>query len=178
MFFRTEFQYMSDRSARDRWEDDRTTFQRIYDVVVGTTGWLDAQGFAERAACSETGARQALEQLVEMGIADRRDGRPATYRRNDAYLRWKRVEALAHEHTLEELRQRLDDLVAEDEAFQERFGVPDPDAVASADLPEDHEALQERWEALAEWRTVRRDVRILRQAAHRAEARKRDGAPA
>lgn len=169
---------MSDRSARERWEDDRTTFQRVYDVVVGSTEWLDAGGFADLAACSETGARRALEQLVEMGIADRRDGRPATYRRNDAYLRWKRVEALAREHAPEELRERLDDLVTEDEAFQAEFGVPDPDAVASADLPDDHAALEARWRDLSEWRTVRRDVRILRQAVHRAETRRRDGAPA
>lgn len=162
---------MSDPDAAARWQDDRTTFQRLYDVLVGSQSFRTAQEFAERAACSETAARGALEQLSEMGIAERRDGRPAGYRRNGSYLRWKRVEALAGEHGAEELQDRLEDLLAEDAAFQEEYGVPEPDAVSTADLPvDDHDGLHERWEDLSEWRTVRRDVRILRRAVERARA--------
>ena len=166
---------MSDTSAADRWRNDRTTFQRVYDVLVGSPAVLTASDVADRADCSETGARQALEQLSEMGIAERRDGRPVGYRRNDAYLRWKRVESLAREHGPEELRERVDELVAEDEAFQEAYGVPDPAAVSTNHLPvEDHDALHERWEELSEWRTVRRDIRVLRRAVERAETRADD----
>lgn len=161
---------MSDTSAADRWQDDRTTFQRVYDVLVGSQSFLTAQEFAERAVCSATAARNALEQLSEMGIAERQDGRPATYRRNDAYFRWKRIESVAREHSLEELQERIDELIAEDEAFQEEYGVPDPDAVSTADLPVDeHDALHERWEDLSTWRTIRRDIRILRRAVERSE---------
>ena len=60
---------MSDMSAADRWQDERTTFQRVYDVLVGSHSFLTAQGFADRAECSETAARNALEQLAEMGVA-------------------------------------------------------------------------------------------------------------
>jgi predicted ArsR family transcriptional regulator len=170
---------MGDPSTRDRWEEDRTTFQRIYDVVLGTQEYQSATAFADHASCSETAARRALEQLAEMGIADRREGRPATYRRNEAYLTWKRVESLAREHTPETLRSRLDELVADDQDFQQRLGVPDPDAVTVADLPvDDHETAEQRWEALSEWRTVRRDIRVLRRAVQRAEARVDDGTPA
>ena len=158
-------------SSRARWREERTTFQRVYDVLLGTRTFLTAEEFAERADCSETGARKALEQLSEMGIADRRKGRPAGYRRNDSYLQWKRVETLAREHSPGELRRRVDDLLAEDEAFQERYGVPEPDAVSFDDVPvDDHDAHHERWADLNEWRTVRRDVRILRRAVQRAEA--------
>ena len=167
---------MSDTSAADRWQDERTTFQRVYDVLVGSQSFLTAQEFAERAACSETAARNALEQLAEMGVAERRDGRPARYRRNDSYVRWKRVELLAREHSPDELKDRLDDLVAEDEASQDEYGVPDPDAVSTADLPvDDHDAIQERWEDLSEWRTVRRDIKLLRRAVERAHGRVDDG---
>jgi len=166
---------MTDGAAADRWTDDRTTFQRVYDVILGTPTYLTAPEIAERSDCSETGARKALEQLAEMGIAERRDGRPASYRRNDAYLTWKRVESLAREHEPEELRERVHRLIEEDEAFQERFGVPDPDAVATGDVAvDDQEALEGHWDALGEWRTVRRDVRVLRRAVQRAETR-RDG---
>ena len=167
---------MSDTSAADRWQDDRTTFQRVYDVLVGSQSFLTAQGFADRAECSETAARNALEQLSEMGVAERRDGRPVRYRRNDSYFRWKRVESLAREHSPDELQDRLDDLIAEDEAFQDKYRVPDPDAVSTADLPvDDHDALQERWEDLSEWRTVRRDIKLLRRAVERAHGRVDDG---
>jgi predicted ArsR family transcriptional regulator len=167
---------MSDISAADRWQDERTTFQRVYDVLVGSQSFLTAQEFAERAACSETAARNALEQLAEMGVAERRDGRPARYRRNDSYFRWKRVESLAHEHSPDELQDRLDDLIAEDEVFQDKYRVPDPNAVSTADLPvDDHDALQERWEDLSEWRTVRRDIKLLRRAVERAHGRVDDG---
>jgi DNA-binding GntR family transcriptional regulator len=70
---------MSDPGAASRWQDDRTTFQRVYDILVGTRSFLTAPEFANRAACSETAARDALKQLAEMGIADRQDGRRARY---------------------------------------------------------------------------------------------------
>lgn len=163
---------MTETESRDRWQDERTTFQRVYDVLVGAREYLTAAEFAERAACSETAAREALEQLSEMGIAERRDGRPTGYRRNDSYFRWKRVESLAREYAPEELRRRVEELIEEDETYQDRYGVPEPAAVTTADLPvEDRDALEDRWDDVAEWRTVRRDVRILRRAVQRAEAR-------
>lgn len=167
---------MSDASADSQWQEDRTTFQRVYDTLVGTKEFTSAQGVAERVDCSETGAREALEQLTEMGIAQRREGRPVGYRRNESYLRWKRVESLAREHTAEELRARVADLVSEDEAFQDRYGVPDPDAVSTEGVPvDDHAAVENRWEDLSEWRTVRRDIRVLRRAIERADHRSDSG---
>jgi len=162
---------MTPANEADRWQGDRTTFQRVYDVLVATREFLTAPEFAERADCSENGARRALEQLAEMGIASRRDARPARYRRNDSYVTWRRVESLAHEYTAEELRERIAELIGDDGAFQEAYGVPDPEAVSTDDLPvDDHEALHERWEDLQEWRTVRRDIRLLRRAVQRAES--------
>lgn len=167
---------MTGTSASDRWQEDRTTFQRVYDVLVGSQAFLTAGEFAEEANCSETGARKALEQLSEMGIAERRDGRPAGYRRNDSYFRWKRIELLAREHSPDELRTRVDELVEEDARFQETYGVPDPDAVSTADVAvDDHDALHDYWEDLSEWRTVRRDIRVLRRAVERAETRADNG---
>jgi len=167
---------MSDTSAADRWQDERTTFQRVYDVLVGSQSFLTAQEFADRAECSETAARNALEQLAEMGVAERRDGRPARYRRNDSYFRWKRVESLAREHSSNDLKNRIEELVAEDEAFQDEYGVPDPDAVSTADLSiDDHDTVHDRWEDLSEWRTVRRDIKLLRRAVERVHSNADDG---
>jgi len=167
---------MSNTSATDQWQNDRTTFQRVYDILVGTQSFLPVQEFADRGDCSETAARDALEQLVEMGIAQRRDGRPARYQRNNSYFRWKRIESLTREHSPDELQDRLETLIAEDKTFQEEYGVPEPDAVSTTDLPvSDHDAIHDRWEDLSEWRTVRRDIRLLRQAIDRAQSHADDG---
>ncbi|MWV41789.1 hypothetical protein [Natrialba sp. INN-245] len=161
------------RSAATDWSNDRTTFQRVYDMLVGTTDSAAAQQFAEWADCSENGARQALEQLVEMGIATRTDTRPATYRRNPSYFRWKRIERLADDHDVSELRARLEELLEDDQELQEKYGVPEPDAVAVDDDADatDHETLHERWGDLSEWRTIRRDITLLQRAVQRAESR-------
>ncbi|PCR90624.1 DUF7342 family protein [Natrinema ejinorense] len=166
---------MSDRfeSAETPPEDrsgDRTTFQRVYDCLVGTTEPASAEEFASRADCSENGARRALEQLVEMGIADRSNERPALYRRNQSYFRWKRVETHVRDHSASELRTRLEELIDADRERQERYGVPEPDAVVPDDSIEDHETLHDRWEDLTEWRTIRRDITLLKRAVQRAES--------
>jgi len=153
-----------------QWETDRTTFQRVYDVLAGTTEPVSAQQFSEWAACSENSARQALEQLVEMGIAKQTETRPALYQRNPSYFKWKRVERLAREHSSSELRARLEDLLETDQELQEKYDVPDPDAVVVTDEPaEDHDMLHDRWDDLTEWRTVRQDITILKRAIQRTE---------
>ena len=158
--------------ARRRWREDRTTFQRVYDVVTGLTEYAPVGDVADRAACSDDGARDALSQLVEMGVAEKRDGRPATYRRNESYFRWRRVEELSRDHSAADLRARVEELLEEDEAFQERFDTPDPDAISPTAFESvDHEAVHERWDAVSRWRSVRNDVAVLQQAVHRAEQR-------
>lgn len=156
--------------ARSRWRETRTTFQRVYDVVTGITDYEDASDVAALADCSTDGARDALSQLVEMGIAEKREGRPAEYRRNESYFRWRRIETLARDNTAAELRDEVDALLQEDREFQERLGVTDPAAVPPASFEtSDHDEIHDRWDALTRWRSVRRDVEILQRAAHRAD---------
>ncbi|MFC6734432.1 MULTISPECIES: hypothetical protein [unclassified Haladaptatus] len=163
--------------AAEQWRTDRTTFQRVYDVLVGTDEPASAQQFAEWADCSENGARQALQQLTEMGIADKTDTRPATYTRNTSYLRWKRVEQLAREQSPSDLRARVEELISEDQSFQATYGVPEPDAVVTTETAvADHEMLHQQWEDLSDWRTIRRDIQVIQQAVHRAEALRDDRA--
>lgn len=45
----------TDTTAADQWREDRTTFQRVYDLIVGSLTVLTAQEVAERADCSEPG---------------------------------------------------------------------------------------------------------------------------
>lgn len=157
-------------SAQRQWREDRTTFQRVYDVLTGVTEYKEVDTIADRAACSVDGARNALRQLLEMGIATKRGTRPAEFRRNDSYFRWKRIETLADEHSPSHLRERLTALIDEDTQFQEQFAVPDPNAVPSTQLSgTDHERVHEQLASLSRWRTVRYDIELLQEAITRAE---------
>ena len=159
------------KDARARWRAERTTFQRVYDIVTGLNDFVTAKEVGTRADCSTDGARTALTQLVEMGIAERRGERPVEYRRNESYLRWKRIESLARDHSPAELREELDALLAEDQSLQERFDTSSPDAVSpSVFESEDHKTIHERWDALSRWRSVRSDLEIVQRAIHRAES--------
>lgn len=165
-----------DTEAQRRWKKDRTTFQRVYDVITGVTDYARASVISERADCSPDGARNALTQLAEMGVVDQRGSRPAEYRRNESYFRWKRVETLANDHSHAELRERLDQLLEEDSDLQRSFGVPDPDAVAVARIEDgDHAAIHDQLKSLSRWRTVRRDIELLQRAVSRSDTRQRDG---
>ncbi|MDB9249116.1 hypothetical protein PN419_08835 [Halorubrum ezzemoulense] len=162
--------------TRQQWKRDRTTFQRVYDVITGVTEYTGASGIADRADCSTDGARDALTQLAEMGVVDHREGRPAEYRRNESYFQWKRVERLADEHTHAELREHLDQLLEEDADFQRSFSVPSPDSVDIARIEGgEHAAVHDRLESLSRWRTVRHDIELLQRAVSRAADRHRDG---
>ncbi|GGM75330.1 hypothetical protein J2752_002843 [Halarchaeum rubridurum] len=163
----------ADSDARSRWTAERTTFQRVYDVVTTLSSYETVSEIAEQAACSTDGARDALTQLVEMDIVETRGSRPAEYRRNEAYFRWKRIEDLARDHTPSELRTQIDELIEEDETLQERFDAPSPAAVSPSEFEDvDHEAIHDRWDALNRWRSIRHDIEVLQQAAHRAEQRR------
>lgn len=156
--------------ARDHWTEDRTTFQRVYDVMTGVTEYATASTVADRAACSTDGARDALAQLVEMGIVEQQDGRPVEYRRNNSYFRWKRIDELATEHSATSLRSQLEDLLAEDEAFQEQFDAPNPDSISPTEFETtDHDQIHDRLDAVRRWRSTRNDIEVLQQAIHRAE---------
>ena len=80
----TEQSPLSDTATAHRqWCKERTTFQRVYDVLTGMTEYKRVDAIAERAECSVDGARNALTQLLDMGIATQRGNRPAEFRRND-----------------------------------------------------------------------------------------------
>jgi len=161
--------------ARTQWRTERTTFQRVYDIISGLSEYTQVSNIAEHADCSTDGARDALKQLVEMGVVETRGSRPAEYRRNDAYFRWKRIETLASEHTPDELTTKIEALAAEDASLQERFDAPAPDAITPALLEDgSHEEIHETLDTIARWRTVRDDLTVLRRAAHRAAQHRDD----
>jgi len=57
---------------------------------------------------------------------------PATYRRNQEYLNWRRVQQIRHQYSPDELVMFLENEVEREETYSERFNVESPADVSIA----------------------------------------------
>jgi len=145
---------------RESWDENKTTRDRVYEVAIQLYDPASAAAVAERADCSADAARDHLEWFREVGILERIGDRPATYRRNESYFEWKRANELRERLDAEERGERIERLAAEDAEYRERYDADGPkDVDALEEAP--HEQLHEIWGDLTEWRTVRRELRLL-----------------
>lgn len=164
-----EFDPTPSDDAGVRWPADADTFDRVYDVVLGTSELTPSAEIADLADCSPNAAKKHLDRLVEMGIARAdADATPIRYARDDAYLEWQEARRIARELTVEEIVDRVRELEAEREAFEERFDASDPTAASAFD-GDDHASIHERMEALGDWQATVRDVRIYELARRIAD---------
>lgn len=162
---------------RATWSESQDARERVQSVAVALREPATATTVSNRADCAPNTARKHLDDLAELGVVRRVDTERGTrYVRNEAYLRWRRADDLASNHTIEVLLDRLADLEDREEAFQRRFDAPSPDAV---EIPADasHVDIESRLDALTEWATVREAIarhreaiRIARQGDRRASA--------
>jgi len=160
---------------RATWPESQDTRERVQSVAAALREPATAATVSNRADCAPNTARKHLDDLAGLGVIRRLDTERGTrYVRNEAYLRWRRADDLASNHAIEVLLNRLADLEDREEAFQQRFDAPTPDAVG---IPADgsHADIESRLDALAEWATVREAIarhreaiRIARQSDHRA----------
>ncbi|RJT04748.1 winged helix-turn-helix domain-containing protein [Halococcus sp. IIIV-5B] len=149
---------------RQRWSENTDTFGRVYDVLVGVTEPTSYREIAEIADCSPNAAKKHLDRLAEMGIARaNRQSRPAQYERNDGYFEWQDANRLADEFTIEELIDRVRELEDRREQFEQRFGTTDPTAVSVFEH-DDHDTVHERMDAISEWQSIERDIRLYELA--------------
>ncbi|WP_114579218.1 winged helix-turn-helix domain-containing protein [Saliphagus sp. LR7] len=146
--------------VRHRWHESTDTFGRVYDTILGITDPTPYSEIAEIADCSPNAAKKHLERLAEMGIvrADR-ESRPARYERNDGYLEWQEASRLAQELSLEEIIERVRRLEDRQDEFEERFETTDPASVSVFDQ-DDHDLIHERMDAISEWQSIDRDIRL------------------
>lgn len=148
---------------RPNWPDDADTFDRVYDVALGLGEPTSYGDVADLAECSPNAAKKHLDRLVEMGIvrADT-EARPAHYERNDSYLELQEANRIAADLTVDEIVDRVRDLEAERERYEERFDAVDPKTVSVFD--DDHETVHERMQAVSEWQGIDRDIRLYELA--------------
>lgn len=141
--------------------------ERLFDVVLQLREPTKVSTVAERADCDPETARDYLGWFASMGVVRAFEGRPARYERNDAYLRWRRVEQVRATRSADEIAAELADVLDDLEAYRERFDADDPDEVSLVELSRERPT-EEAWEALSEWRTLRRRAEVL-DAARRED---------
>ncbi len=143
----------------DRTRDD------FFDAVLGLDGPTTAGDVAALAGRGVDAAREYLEWFERMGIVTQVTESPATYKRNQSYLNWRRVQRLRENHTSEELLGYLQTELKRTEEFEDEFGVTTPGEISIAEYAAatDH-SIEEVWERLSSWKTARRRVTLLERA--------------
>lgn len=154
-----------DIGLRDDWDEtvaDRTVKERVYEVTTKLTEPTAVSVIADRADCTKEGARSHLAWFVEMGILRKTADNPALFERNEAYFEFRRITELVRRHeTVDEIDAALEDYRARDAELAEYYDESAPELVVLAGVDDRFEAAHDR---LAEWRTVRRRIRELKEA--------------
>lgn len=146
---------------------DHPIRERMFDVILQLRTPTKVSEIAERAACDTETARDYLDWFASMGMIQEYEGRPVRYRRNDAYLQWRRIEQVRATYSDEELVQELTDVLDALEEYRDRFGADSPDDVSLVEVSREIPT-EEAWETLSEWKTLRRRAAVL-DAARRDE---------
>lgn len=144
----------------------RSTKERVYAVVSGLEDPATVSEIAERADCSDGGARSNLDWFADLGVVSKVAENPNVYARNEAYFDFLRVNRVAEEYTARELDAEIEAYEEREERLAASFDVPNP---ADVDLTEFHDDFEDAADRLSEWRTVRRRLSEFRRARHRLE---------
>jgi hypothetical protein len=137
----------------------------FFDAVLTLDSPRTASEVADRAGHGVDAAREYLEWFERMGIVTQIGQSPATYRRNQEYLDWRRVQRLREEHTDDELVGMLEQAAQRDEEFAAAFGVQSPGAVSiSGYASETEQSVTAVWEDVTAWQTTRRRIALLERA--------------
>lgn len=157
-----DFDALTDPAALVRGDRTRDDF---FDAVLGLVAPTTVSEVAERAGHGVDAAREYLEWFEEMGIVTRVSDSPATYRRNQSYLDWRRVQTLRDEYASEELLGFLETETDRIDEFAEEYGASSPDAVSLSEATADTDrSIESVWDDLSAWRTARRHVALLERA--------------
>lgn len=135
------------------------------DAVLQLDDPATVEEFASLAGHGTDAAREYLNWFERMGIVEQVTDTPATYRRNDEFLIWRRVQRLRNAYDSAELLDFLETETERNREFVEEFGVESPAEVAISQFAsETDQSVDAVWESLSEWKTTRRRIGILERA--------------
>ncbi len=137
----------------------------FFDAVLGLQQPATAQDVADLAGRGVDAAREYLEWFERMGIVIQVTDRPATYKRNQAYLNWRRVQTLRREYAPETLLEFLETEAERVTELESEFNATSPDKISLTQYAEaTDQPLEDVWERLSEWHTARRRITLLERA--------------
>ena len=140
--------------------------QRIYGTILQAREPTTASSMAERAECDPKTARKYLRWFANLGIVKQHGGHPTTYERNDAYFEWRRINALASTHTVEELQESVRELTSQISKYEELYDAETPaavNAVATAEASDDR-TIDDVYADLGNWITAKEERRLYERA--------------
>lgn len=152
-------------SLAEEWRDSReraSTRDRVYAVALQLYDPTRVADVADRADVAKETAREYLKWFVELGVLVQIGQSPDTFKRNEHYFQWRRIQRL-QSLSREERTQQLKQLTETEREYRQRFDADTPTDVNALEHA-DYAALEEVWLALQEWQTVRRRIRELEQA--------------
>jgi predicted ArsR family transcriptional regulator len=150
----------------EEWTADTTPGERVRTVMKRTYDPQSVAKIAERALTSETTARKHLGVLVEDGFVEavsRPDERGTWYRRTPRSVVLERAGQLLDDVDAETLAARVTELRETVQKFEAETGAETPRAAVVDDADLDAEAM-------TEWRTARRNLKLARAALALADA--------
>ena len=142
--------------------DNAPADERVYRTALELYTPTRVVEVAERAACSKNSARRHLRRLADIGVLTRVTENPETFERNESYFEWRRLNRLS-ELDDDEYRDRLGELLSEDETYRETYGVETPDEIDPLECGEYGDA-ENVWLDLNNWAAIRRAIRDLRRS--------------
>jgi hypothetical protein len=143
----------------DRTRDD------FFDAILGLDSPTTVGDVAEMAEHGVDAAREYLEWFERMEIVTQVTESPATYKRNQEYLNWRRVQQLRNQYTTDELLTYLNAETERDEHYNKTFDVTSPNAVLiAAHASKTDRSVEEVWKDVSEWKTTRRRIALLERA--------------
>jgi len=137
--------------------------ERVFQTLLQTRSPTAASAIATDADCDAKTARKYLQWFARLGIATEHEGDPVTYERNDRYFEWRRANALAARHTVEELAETARSLTERIDRYRSRYDAAIPADVDALDPPEGVD-VETAYAEVTDWESLRAERRAYERA--------------
>jgi len=152
-----------DRRFDNPFGDAGSAEERVFETLLQTRTPTGVPAIADRADVDGKTARKYLEWFARLGIATEHGGEPRTYERNERYFEWRRADDLATESTAQELADAAASLTDRIETYRDRYEAERPGAVDALSPPDEADP-ETAFADLADWRSLRAELRLYEQA--------------
>jgi predicted transcriptional regulator len=125
---------------------------------------------AERADRGKDSAREYMRFFEEMGVVEKAATNPEQYQVNRDYLEWRQIRRITEEYGPDEIAGMLSEVVDRIEELREEFEADSPEKVSVSNHAEEHEEdVEEVWQKVSEWKTLRKQRRLLDEGLRKTE---------